>query len=569
MLEKLYIKDFAIVDELSVEFSPGFQVITGETGAGKSILIGALALICGERGFSDLIRADKNKSIIEVEFKLDHNSAVMRLLQRWQISPLENKLILRRELNDRGTSRSFVNDTPVSLANLSELSSHLIDLHGQHQHQRLLYPENHITYLDAYGGLLPVLQKYRSVYNAYQNKLKELETLKKTQIENNEKEAVYRFQIEELEQANLNAEELENIHSEQKILENSELLFETTKEIGNMLYSASDATLNQLTETIKQLTKLSTIDKEFSRLITDLESAKIAVEDAGMYCETYGEKLNFDPNRLNLLRERESQIQWFLKKYNRKTVEELVVYTQNIKQLVGRINNDQDRIASLAEEIERDFQNLQQRAADLSAMRQEIAGKFIIELSKLLDTVGLKNANFKININRLEEKSKQNKAFHKRVVFDHNGFDSVEFLIGINPGEPSRPLHKIASGGEVSRIMLCLKALLAATDKIPTLIFDEIDNGISGRIAQTVGKRMRLLGEAHQLIVISHLPQIAAQGTTHLSVRKEESNGRVHVYVNKLSDHDRIQDIAKLLGGEKITKQTIANARELLQLSDQ
>jgi len=569
MLEKLYIKDFAIVDELSIEFSSGFQVITGETGAGKSILIGALALICGERGFSDLIRADKTKSIIEVEFTQAKNPAVMRLLTNWNISPLEDKLILRRELYIKGTSRSFINDTPVPLANLSELSNHLIDLHGQHQHQRLLYPENHIGYLDAYGGLLSVLQKYRSLYHSYQTNIKELGILQKAQSEKNEKEALYRFQIEELEQANLETEELENIRSEQKILENSELLFEITREIGDTLYSSSDSALNQLTDILKKLKTLATIDTEFTSLITNLESARIAVEDAGMYCETYGEKLNFDPQRLNELRERESQIEWLLKKYSRQTVKELIEFTQNIKEQVDHINTDQERISLLTNEIKEDFQNLQKRALDLSAMRKEIAVKFTSELSSLLDTVGLTKANFKINLNRRKDNSGSDIHHDKQYLLDDNGLDIVEFMIGINPGEPSRPLHKIASGGEVSRIMLCLKTLLAATDKIPTLVFDEIDNGISGRIAQTVGKRMRILGEAHQLIVISHLPQIAAQGTIHFSVRKEETNGRVNVFVDKLSAKDRIQDIAKLLGGEHITEQTIANARELLQFAGQ
>jgi DNA repair protein RecN (Recombination protein N) len=569
MLEKLYIKDFAIVDELAIEFSSGFQVITGETGAGKSILIGALALICGERGFSDLIRSDKNKSVIEVEFTRSKNPAVIRLLENWNISQFEEKLILRRELNVKGASRSFINDTPVSLSNLSELSGYLIDLHGQHQHQRLLYPENHIAYLDAYGGLLSELQRYRALFQSYQNKTKELEILQQTQLEKKEKEDLYRFQIDELEQANLEADELKNLRSEQKILENSELLFETTKGIGETLYSSSDSALNQLTEALNKLKKLSTIDTEFSSLITNLESARIAVEDTGMYCETYGEKLNFDPERLHEIRERESQIEWLLKKYNRQTVKELIEYVQTIKKQVDHINTDQDRISRLNIEIEEDLQNLQQRALDLSSMRHESANKFTVELSKLLDTVGLKNANFKININRREDKSESMKYADKQYILDHNGMDIIEFMIGINPGEPSRPLHKIASGGEVSRIMLCLKALLAATDKIPTLVFDEIDNGISGRLAQIVGKRMRILGQAHQLIVISHLPQIAAQGTTHYSVRKEETNGRVNVYVDKLSDQDRIHDIAKLLGGEKITEQTIANARELLQVADQ
>jgi DNA repair protein RecN (Recombination protein N) len=569
MLEKLYIKNFAIVDELAITFSQGFQVITGETGAGKSILVGAIALICGDRGTSEYIRSNSNKAIIEGHFRCISNPQVLSLLDAWNIPRYEDTLILRRELNTKGNNRSFINNTPTAIANLAELSGYLIDLHGQHQHQRLLYPENHINYLDAYGGFMPILKSYRAVYQTFIEKNKELETLQKKQTEIREKESLYRFQLQELEQANLMADELESLHSEQKILENSEFLYEATKEIGEKLYTTSNSALNQLTETLQRLKKLASIDADFSALIKDIESAQIAVEDAGMFCETYGEKLNFDPARLNELRERQSQIEWLLKKYNRQTINDLIVLRDQIRTQLGLINGEEDQINLLQDQINQYKSELQKQALTLSDLRRDTAQKFTIELNKLLETVGLTNANFLINLYWREHDYGLVTHQNKRYLLDQNGLDAVEFMIGINPGEPPRALHRIASGGEISRIMLCLKSLLAATDKIPTLVFDEIDIGISGRIAQTVGKRMYDIGQAHQLIVISHLPQIAAQGTVHFSVRKEEKNGRVNVTVEQLSPEGRIQDIAKLLGGEKITAQTLANARELLQLMKQ
>jgi DNA repair protein RecN (Recombination protein N) len=566
MLEKLYIKNFAIVDELIISFSPGFQVITGETGAGKSILVGAIALICGDRGTSDYIRSNMKQAIIEGLFKIKNNHHVKYLLDSWNIPYTNDELILRRELNVKGNNRAFINETSVSIANLTELSGYLIDLHGQHQHQRLLYPENHINYLDAYGNLTPMLETYREIYHTFMGKTKELDTLQKKQQEIKEKESLYRFQLQELEQANLIADEYETLCSEQTILENSEFLYEATKKIGERLYNASDSALNQLTETLNTLSKLAEIDKAFATLIKDLESAQIAVEDAGMFCETYGENLNFDPERLNELRERRSHIEWLLKKYNQQTVNHLIAHKAYIETQLSYISGDEEHINRLQDAINQHKNQLQKRAFALSELRHDIAQTFSLELNKRLENVGLPNANFFINLYWRENSSGLVTHQDKQYMLDQNGLDCVEFMIGINPGEPPRPLHKIASGGEISRIMLCLKSLLAATDKIPTLIFDEIDIGISGRIAQTVGQRMYEIGKAHQLIVISHLPQIAAQGTTQFSVRKEEKDGRVHVTVEELSPENRVLDLAKLLGGEKITEQMIANARALLKL---
>ena len=259
MLEKLYIKDYAIVDELTIDFSPGFQVITGETGAGKSILVGAISLLCGERSTSDLIRANKKKAIVEGEFSNACSSTIIRLLTRWGISTAEDILVLRRELNIKGPSRAFINDTPVSLTSLSELSTHLLDLHGQHQHQQLLYSDNHITYLDAYGGLTSIIKKYLEKYQIYQNKCRDIDHFKTVQKEIHEKEDLIRFQLQELERYNLQENELEQIKSEIKILENSELLFELTKDVSEKLYDASESALNLLTQALIHVNKLSTI----------------------------------------------------------------------------------------------------------------------------------------------------------------------------------------------------------------------------------------------------------------------------------------------------------------------
>ena len=506
MLKKLYIKDYAIVDELSVDFYQGFQIITGETGAGKSILVGAISLLCGERGDNDLIRSGKNKAIIEGEFSKINQPVIIHLLESWDISITSGVLLLRRELNLKSINRSFINDTPVSLSKLSVLSTYLIDLHGQHQHQRLLYTENHINYLDAYGGLNSVLKSYVEKYKEYMQKCSILEQFKQSQKEAHEREELTRFQLQELGQADLKENELVSIQSERKILENSELLFEVTKEVSEILYSASESSLNHIAQALKNIKKLSEIDPEFNKYTETLESARIAIEETGMYCSKYGDSLNFDPVRLNELRERENQIEWLLKKYHRQDVNQLIELQRDFKNQIEQLTNEEDNIIKLQNEIEKLLEDLVKFAFDLSSMRKEIAKNFITEINCLLETVGLQKANFDISITWRENKSGLVNFKNKKYLLDQNGLDSVEFLIGINPGEPLRPLHKIASGGEISRIMLSLKSLLATVDKIPTLVFDEIDTGISGGIAQTVGTRLKSIGKEHQLIVISHLP---------------------------------------------------------------
>jgi DNA repair protein RecN (Recombination protein N) len=568
MLFRLYIKDFTIVDELAIQFEPGFQVITGETGAGKSILVGALGLLCGDRGNADLIRAGAAKAVMEAEFKTDYNQEVLEKLNGLNLGDTHHTILIRREISNKGSSRAFINDTPVTLGDLGSISSCLLDLHGQHQHQRLIHPEYHIHYLDAFSHLKPKLEQYAIAYHNFFSAQEELSSLLGRRQSSFEKHDLYQYQIDELSKANLDASELPKLTTERRIMENSEQLFELCNAVAELLYSNEDALINKLTLAIGHLGKIGAIDKQFIEYMQGLESARVTLEETGKFCEQYSSTLEYDPQRLETVRNREAELNWLLKKYQADSVQDLIQLHEKLLKHIAELENYDERIGLLQQTVERNRLELQALALEISALRKKSAKRFEKQLQDLFETVGLKKARFQVQISWQENDQGVIVENGKRYAVNPLGMDLIEFYVGMNVGEPVRPLHKVASGGEISRIMLCLKTLLADSDDIPTLVFDEIDSGISGRYAEIVGKKMQEVARRHQLIVITHLPQIAAQGTTHFAVSKLESDGRTIVEVKILNPDERIENIARLLGGEKITPQAIANARVLLAVTD-
>ncbi len=564
MLQRLYIKDFAIVDELEIIFDSGFQVITGETGAGKSILVGAIGFLCGERGNTEIIRDGARKAIMEGEFVFEKSNIPDKIFTSLEIDASENLIILRREINDRGISRAFVNDSPVKISALATISDYLIDLHGQHQHQSLLRPETHIEYLDAFGQLAPVLLKYKQALTKYRQDIQKLTELKKYYDLLREKQDLYKFQIDELDKASLNSGEYNDLEQERKILENSELLFEKARSVADNLYNSDESVLKNVAAAGANLKQIAAIDGSFNMLLKNLEAARVTIEEIGLECEQYRAKLEFDPGRLEDIHNRLAELEWLIKKYHVNSVDDLIQQFGELKRQIVNLENFQRDIEELNSIIEQDTNELQLIAVYLSDQRKKAASVFQTEMNAALHSVGLQNSRFEISFNFQESEKGEVEISGKKCLLNETGVDLVEFRVGLNIGEPVKPLHKVASGGEVSRIMLCIKSLLADSDKIDTLVFDEIDSGISGKFAQIVGKRMRQMSQKHQLIVITHLPQIAAQGTRHYSVNKFETNGRTCVEVIELKEEQRIEDIAKLLGGENITPGSMANARELL-----
>jgi len=564
MLRRLYIKDYTIVDQLEIRFSEGFQVITGETGAGKSVIVGAIGYLCGERARPDVLRSGAERAVIEAEFLIGSMPALQALLAEFGVEDFSNTIILRREINANGVNRTFVNDTPTSVSNLGRISDLLIDLHGQHEHQRLIHPETHISYLDAYARSDGLLKEFRLLLQDFRNRQKELQDLINLKELNQEKHALNTFQLQELEKAQLEEGELENLRQERKILENSQLLYDNVLKISERLYGDDDSVLTEITAGIKRLEQIAAVDSHFSSYLENLENVRLILEDLGRSCEEYANRLEFDPERLESIQKREAELDWLLKKYRYNSVAELIEHRENIRQQVSRVDNYEREIDSAHANFEKSKQQLISVMRNLSDHRQKAARRFENEIRQLLEDVGLKNARFEIKIEWQKNKNGEIEIGDANYQLSDNGIDMVEFNVGLNIGEPSRPLHKVASGGEISRIMLCIKSLQAAADDVHTLVFDEIDIGISGRIAQIVGKKLLVMSAEHQLIVITHLPQIAALGAAHYSVRKTESEGRTKIEVDRVEGEQRVADLARLLGGEKVTEFSLANARELL-----
>ncbi len=568
MIKKLYIKDFAIVEELNIEFTTGFIVITGETGAGKSIIVGALGLLCGERGQSDLVRAGAAKAILEAEFHLHSDERMEQILNDYQIEEFDSQILIRREINSKGMSRAFVNDTPVNMSVLQNLTAILIDLHGQHQHQRLIHPENHLGYLDSFGNLHGMVEDFKASHKEYQEQLKLLKIYIIKRNESFEKHDLYTFQVNELDAAKLKNGELESLIQERKILENNETLFDVANQAGSLLYSEENSASNKIAEVIRRMKPMAEIDTSFKDLLQNLETAQVSVEESGRQCEMYATKLEFNPEKLEEIQKRESDLNWLVRKYQVNGIDDLILRRETMRKQLTELGNYDEKIEQLGKSIEEKRQLVEQRALSLSDARKQCAESFEEKLSLVLASVGLNNARFQIKIDQIPKNDGLIYKNENKYDINDDGMDVVLFNVGLNIGEPVRPLHKIASGGEVSRIMLAIKTIMADTDEIDTLIFDEIDSGVSGRFAEIVGKKMQEISKHHQLLVITHLPQIAAQGDSHYSVIKEEKEGRTSVSVEKLDSEARIVELAKLLGGENITPEAQANARTLLQLAD-
>ncbi len=565
MLKSLYIKNFALIDELRIEFSDGLNIITGETGAGKSIIVNALAQLCGERSSSELVRKGAAKAILEAEIEFRPRPEILKILQELELEPEpDSALILRKEISAKGTSRTFINDTPVPLSRLNKISSYLIDIHGQHQHQRLLHPENHLEYLDAFGRLAGLAQSFNQTLNRYREKIKERDALRAQQLKSTQLQDMYRFQVEELNRADLQPGELDELYEELKRLNNIEYIHQLASAINETLYLGEPNASGLIASSENNLQKLAQYDKQFAEFEQSLNEARTSIEEIGRFITDYLADLEFDPQRLEQIQERINHLEFLLKKYQKKTIQELIEYLREIETYSADMNQFDERIQQIEKEIAVLEKELQTQGSRLSEKRKTAARKFEKEISRVFKKVGMANARFRVHFFVKEQPGSPFELDGKPVEADEQGFDQIIFELASNAGEDFKPLHKIASGGEISRIMLALKSLLAAVDEVPSMIFDEIDSGISGKIAQIVGLQMAELSRKHQILCITHLPQIAAFARTHFKVLKNTEDNRTYVDIEQLDDAGRIHEIATLLSGKEIAKQTLENARHLI-----
>jgi len=568
MLKVLTIQNFALIEALELQFSPGLNIITGETGAGKSIIVDALMMVLGERASSDMIRHQAEKAVIEGVFSTEGNSGVGQWLQQNNYESFGKEIIVRRELMLKGTSRCFVNDSPASVSIVKELGDLLVDFHGQHDHQSLLRPETHLQQIDIAGGTENIRREYEKAYEHLTSLRHELDSLLRRETTLRQQQDYQQFQLDEIESVSPAIDEEDALTAELAIIENSEYLHQTTKEIYSILYDDENSLRDRYVKVRNLLGELQGIDKSFGEFYEECQSAIVITQEIAKFAQNYNSRIEFQPERLDVIRERLGLLQRLRKKYG--TMEAVFLEWEKLKAELSLVENFEREIARYREEIAKAEIALGGHALRLSVKRKEIAVKVEKSIVSTLKTLGILNAVFKVVMKQNEASGNDVKACIDNKYFTAypDGIDRAEFYISTNIGEEPKPLAKVASGGEISRVMLALKSILAKQDRLPMLVFDEIDTGISGRISQKVGIAMKNLASFHQIIAITHQPQIAALADAHLSVVKIESDGRSKVTASFLPIEKRIREIAKLLSGEKITEASLESARELMHVKD-
>ena len=569
MIEGLYIRNVALIDELQLEFSPGLNVLTGETGAGKSVILQSLGLALGERGSPSIVRAEQRTAKVQIAISPSSADSVWTYCTEAALVDeldAEEALLLARQISASGRNRCHVNDQMVNLTLLQEIGDLIIDIHGQHEHQSLFRSETHLNLVDAFGELedlrLCVNKKYNEIHALRQQVSEHTQTLREAQREKDFLE----FQIDELEEAQLEAGEEEELTNERSILSNAESLFDSASLVYDQLYGGSQvefSVLDTLKKASSTTTKLCAIDENLEELNGRLESALYELEDIAHQILNYRDTVEFNPHRLAEIEERLDLIYRLKRKYG-DSIADILAYQAEIAQKLKDLEVGSERIEDLKAQINRETAQAQELAIELSEKRKVAAAKLESLIEDELHTLGMDKAVFRVLILPIKSPDGILELDGTRYELRSNGMDEIEFLISPNVGSEPKPLTKIASGGEISRVMLALKTVLARIDNIPTMVFDEIDAGIGGRTADVVGQKLKELARFRQVICITHLPQIARFADQHFRVEKQVEGNQTTITAHELTPDERVEEIARMHGGVA-TKITLAHARELLK----
>jgi len=564
MLKNLRIKNYALVEDLEVEFHSGLNVLTGATGAGKSIIVGAVNLVLGERASFDVVRTGFDTAIIEATFELEPDQIFKNLLTPLGISSPDNVLIIRRDVSTKGVSRCYVNDRQITLGSMKMIGDKLADLHGQHEHQSLLNIDRHIEYLDHYSNLDDLLASVSQNYYRLKERQKQLEELEKSKKLDQERKALYDFQIKEIEKANLSWGEEEKLIQDKKILENIEELYQLSSSVYQNLYEGEGSIQERLAICSKEIKRGAELDSRLKEPKDNLEASLFQLQELSRFLEGYKDSLEFDPEKLEMIRERLNLINTLKKKYGN-TINEILNYAEKIKQDLNRIENKDQMIEDLKEEIKTLSEIFKKDCLLLSQKRKTKALDLAKKIQTTLSGLGMEKTKLEVKITSQEDENGLLEIDGRRYFADEKGLDQVEFFVSPNPGEELKPLAKIASGGEISRLMLALKSIITKRDQVPTMIFDEIDVGIGGEVASSVGRSLKNLASPHQVIVITHLQQIASFADHHFKVFKESSKGRTVTKIKKLEDQERVKEIARMISGEKVSELALKQAKEMIK----
>ncbi len=562
MLLEITIQNFALISTLRLEFKPGFTILTGETGAGKSIIIDALSLLLGERASADQIRKGFSSASVEGVFDRPSAPELRSILEESGIDTEEDTLIIKREIQENGRSRAFVNGSGVTLNILQKIGNFLVDLHGQHAHQSLFNIDSHLEILDQFG--LIDVAAITNFYHRLVRLQQEITQRKKQQTDLQDKLELYQFQYKEIEAANPQPGEDEALEAELKVLDNAEKLLAFAHLGSQTLRGEDEAILSRLKIISRQGDALKAIDPRLNEILQRLASTAIELDDIESELSRYAVTVQYDPGRAEFLRERLDDLNRLMRKYGG-NLSSVLTKKQFLQKQLSNLEYSDQELASLEIGLANARQQFAEQCVALSVRRQDAAAKLNQRIEAQLQELGMERTRFITQMNRENDPqglAQLNGDCYKATA---KGIDLIEFLVAPNVGEDPKPLVKIASGGEISRLMLAVKSVLAEADAIPTLIFDEVDVGIGGRIAEKVGQKMAEIASRRQVICITHLPIIAALGDQHIIVSKAEEDSRTVTRVRPLTLPEREEELARMLGGDTITHTTRTHARELLQ----
>jgi DNA repair protein RecN (Recombination protein N) len=552
MLKQLYIKNYALIDLLDIELYPGFSVITGETGAGKSIILGAIGLLLGQRADSKSIKAGAEKCIIEAHFDLTRYN-MDAFFEENEIEQDAEDTIIRRELTAAGKSRAFINDTPVSLSMLKEFGEQLVDVHSQHQNLLLQKQDFQLNVVDIIANDQKELTAYQQTYSELQVAKNQLQTLKDDIERNRQSQDFLQFQYEELESAHLMEGEQEELEQQSETMEHAEDIKTALYEADNALYSEQTGAVSQVRTAQNALNSISQVLPKAGNLTERLESCRIELKDIADEVSTLLENTDFDPSELGHVNDRLDRIYELEKKYHAENVSELITLRDGLKQKLSNIENSDEALAKLEASCQKLGADSQKLADVLTKLRKKAGKEIEGQLRQRLVPLGMPNVRFEVSIAKRE--------------LGKSGQDEVSFLFSANTSTPLQSVTQVASGGEIARVMLSLKAMISGAVKLPTIIFDEIDTGVSGKIAEKMADIMKEMGQTErQVISITHLPQIASKGSHHYRVSKEETAQGTISQMQELSQDERINEIAQMLSGSDVTDAAIQNAKELLKI---
>lgn len=562
MLRELRIKNFAVIDEAALELGPGLNVLTGETGAGKSIVLGALGLVSGNRVSADIVRHNEDEASVEVLIEEPPKAVVSRLADSG--FDVAGELLVKRIVSRSGKNRVYLGGGLCPLGLLSEIGASIIHIYGQHEHHTLLDPQSHIGLLDAFGGLsdraAKMSERYRTLVSAWQALREAREFLEKRKKEKGLLEA----QVEEIAQARLRADEEEELRAEKNILAHAEKLHQGCLEGQELLYEGEAALVGRLGRYGGKLRELAAIDAALKPAVELIEAAAAHLDEANTALRRYGERVQFEPGALEQLEDRLAELQRLKRKYGG-SIEEILRMRTNMEAELRALERGEEDIPTLERAFEVARREAWDTAGALSLERQRAGKRFKREMEKEVKGLGMPETVFEIRFLEATE-TDDNPPFHLGgKTLTESGMDQIEFYFSPNPGEPPKAMAKIASGGELSRLMLAIKSLVLTPGAIPTLLFDEVDAGIGGGVAEIVGKKLKQVASSHQVICVTHLPQIAALADTHHVVRKEVSKGRTMTTVKRLAESERVEEVARMLGGLKITEKTRRHAEEMVR----